>query len=55
MRRTFTRRNGEKLTIDIEIDMEKLAEDMAHTLANSGKSKATRLSGAIVAKVVENA
>jgi hypothetical protein len=55
MRRTFTRRNGERVTVEIEIDMEKLIEDMAHKLARQGATRITKAGGSIIATVVENA
>lgn len=49
---TFTRHNGEKFVIDVTVDLDKIAEDMAHSMARSGKQRATKAGGGIVAVVV---
>ena len=50
--RTFTRRNGEKMVIEVTIDVEKIAEDMAHNLARSGRTRSTKCDGGVIATVI---
>lgn len=54
MQQTFTRRNGEKFTVDVQIDMNKLIEEMADKLARNGLTRITKAGGSIVATIVEN-
>jgi hypothetical protein len=50
---TFKRSNGEPLTIEMTIDLDKLAEECAEVIARRGVKKITKAGGAIVATVVE--
>lgn len=53
-RHTFTRRNGTRFTIELTIDVEKIAEDIARKLAASSTTRATKSAGGIVAVIVED-
>lgn len=53
MRRTFTRRNGSKFELDVEIDFDKLSREIALKMASGGKKRSTRCGGSIVATIKE--
>jgi len=54
MQRHFKRRDGSTFTIEIALDHEKIATDMARKLASSGAKRATKMGGGVVATIVED-
>ena len=53
IRKTYTRRAGSRFSLAIEVDADRLADDIARKASSSGKARLTRAGGAIVARVTE--
>lgn len=51
IRRTFTRRDGSRFALTLEIDPDKLAESLARKMLSNRKTSASRCDGSIKAKI----
>ncbi len=50
--RTYTRRNGEKFTVRITLDVEKIADDMARKLTYHGHTERRALAGGVKSEII---
>lgn len=49
--KVYTRRNGQRFMMTISVDLERIADSMAHKHARHGRKASTALNGAIAARV----